>query len=169
MNNEYTSNSITSVIDASVSKTGPLFAPPWIRLCARLFATSLDDKLAGGRDPLSSQLLSARSQQLVAAHYRRGIADSWLDLLIDVRRPFLALNPAVPLVRTSVLEAEEEIRSLAEALVVPLPTVRGVAKSVTLLRDGAGPLYNRYGRPKLTDAVEEIIAMLDPLATTTTL
>jgi hypothetical protein len=167
--NQFPSSSLTSVIDAPVSETGTFFASPWIRLGARLFATSLDEKLASGQHPVASHFLAARAQQLMAAHYRRGIADSWLDLLTEVRRPPTRFDPAVPLVRSSVMEAEAQIHFLAEALVSPLPTVRGVAMAIAMLRDGAGPLFNRNTQLKLTDAVEEIIAQLNPLATATTL
>ena len=169
MSNEYNSRSINSVIDTLVSESVPLFTPLKTRLIARLFATSLDQKLAAGQNPASSPLLSARSQQLVAARYRRSIADSWLDLLIEVRRPYLALNPSVPLGRSSVLEAEDEIHALAEALASPLPSVRGVAMSVALLRDGAGPLFNRGSDLRLTNAINGIITVLNPLTTASTL
>jgi hypothetical protein len=167
--NQFPSSSLTSVVDVPVSETGTFFAPPWIRLGARLFATSLDEKLASGQHPVASHLLAARAQQLMAAQYRRGISDSWLNLLIEVRRPHTRFDPAVPLVRSNVIEAEGQIRSLAEALASPLPTVRGVAMAVAMLRDGAGPLFNRDSQLKLTDAVEEIIAQMNPLATATTL
>jgi hypothetical protein len=167
--NQFPSSSITSVIDAPVSETSTFLAPPWIRLGARLFAASLDQKLASGEHPAASHLLASRAQQLIAAHYRRGIADSWLDLLIEVRRPRVPFDPAVLLARNSVMQAETQIRSLAEALVGPLPTVRGTAMAIAMLRDGAGPLFNRNSQLKLTDAVEQIIAQLNPLATATTL
>jgi hypothetical protein len=167
MIDEYPSSPLTSVIDTPMSKTDEFLAPPLIRLIARLFATSLDEKLAAGEHAASSPLLAARSGQLVVARCRRGIADSWLDLLTRVRRRHQPLDPAVPPLRGSVLEAEDEIRSLAEALVRPLPTVRGVAMSIAMLRDGAGPLFNRNSQLKLTSAVDEIIALLDPLATAT--
>ena len=167
--NQFPSRSLTSVIDAPALETGAFFAPPWMRLSARIFSISLDQKLSAGQHPATSHLLATRAQQLVAPHYRRGLADSWLDLLIEVRRPRAAFDPVVPLVRSSVMEAEAQIRSLAEALVSQLPTVRGVAMAIAMLRDGAGPLFNRNTQLKLTDAVEEIIAQLNPLATATTL
>ena len=70
----------------------------------------------------------------------------------------------MPLLRSDVLEAEDQIRSLAEVLVSPLPTVRGVAMSILTLRDGAGPLFNRNSHIRVIDAVKEILGLLDPLA-----
>jgi hypothetical protein len=167
--NQFPSSSLTSVIDAPSTETGAHFTLPWIHLAARLLSISLDQKLAAGQDPATSHLLATRAQQLVAPHYRRGLADSWLDLLIEVRRPRIDFDPAVPLVRSSVLESEDQIHSLAEALVSPLTAVRGVAMAVALLGDGAGPLFNRHSELKLTSAIEEIIAQLNPLSSATTL
>ena len=87
MTNENPSNSTTSVMVAPFSETSPFFTPPWVRLGARLFAASLDTKLAAGEHPATSHLLAARAQQLASAQYRHGLANSWLDLLIEVRRP----------------------------------------------------------------------------------
>lgn len=165
--NEYPSTSITSVTDAPVSEANVLLAPRWTRLCARLFAGSLDQKLASGQHPATNPLLATRAQQLVAARFRRELADSWLDLLVEVRRPRALFDAAVPLVRNRVMGAEPQIRRLAEALVSPLVSVRGVASAIALLRDGASPLFNRDSELRLTDAVEQIIELLNPLATTT--
>jgi hypothetical protein len=164
MSNENPSNSTTSVMVAPFSETGPLFASPWVRLGARLFAASLDSKLATGEHPANSHLLAARAQQLASTHLRRGLADSWLDLLIEVRRPRNLFDPVVPLVRSRVLAAEAQIRALADALVSPLPTVRGLAMAIETLRDGAGPLFNPSSPTMLTSSIEAIIAQLNPLS-----
>ncbi|MGD0851832.1 MAG: hypothetical protein ABSA07_00550 [Acidimicrobiales bacterium] len=145
-------------------QTSANFFPPWLRLVTRLFAASLDPKLAAGQDPASGDLLAARAQQLMAAPYRRGIADAWLHLLTEARRRRDPFDLSVPIVRDSVLDAQDQIRSLAEVLVSPLPTVRGVALSIEILRDGAGPIFNRSSQTPLTEEVERVIASLDPLA-----
>jgi hypothetical protein len=167
MTNENPSNSTTSVMVAPFNETGPLFASPWVRLGARLFAASLDSKLATGQHPANSHLLAARAQQLASTHYRHGLANSWLDLLIEVRRPRSLFDPVVPLVRSRVLAAETQIRALADALVSPLPTVRGLAMAIEALRDGAGPLFNPSSRTKLTSALEAIVVELNPLSSAT--
>jgi hypothetical protein len=155
--------SITSLDEAPVFQTSAFF-PSWFRLATRLFAASLDPKLAAGQDPASGDLLAARAQQLMAAQYRRGIANAWLHLLIEAHRHRDPFDLSVPLVRDHVLDAEDQIRSLAEVLVSPLPTVRGVAMSIEILRDGAGPIFNRSCEMPLTDVVERVIASLNPLA-----
>jgi hypothetical protein len=167
MTNENPSNSTTSVMVAPFNETGPLFASPWVRLGARLFAASLDAKLATGQHPANNHLLAARAQQLASTRYRRELADSWLNLLIEVRRPHSYFDPAVPLVRSRVLAADAQIRALADALVSPLPTVRGLAMAIETLRDGTGPLFNPTSPTKLTSSIEAIVARLNPLSSAT--
>jgi hypothetical protein len=163
--NEIPSNYHTARTDGPLFGAGTFLTPSWINRGARIFAVSLDQKLASGQPPTASYLLAARAQQLMLVKYRRGIAESWLNLLIEVRRPRAPFDARVPLVRSSVMKAETQIRSLAEALVGTLPTVRGVAMAVSMLRDGAGPLFYRDSKLKLTNAVEEINARINPLAT----
>jgi hypothetical protein len=165
MNNERPSSTFTSTLGAPLSETQWFNFPAWLRLSARLLAPSLDERLAAGEHPATSDLLAARSQQLMSVGSRHGIAESWLRLLIEARRPFNPFDISVPLMRRDVLDAEDQIRSLAEALVSPLPTVRGVAMSLVMLRDGAGPLFNKNCEIKLADALERAITQLDPLVT----
>jgi len=164
MNNHHPSGSFTTALEAPFSEVGTFHLSPWLRLSARLLAPSLDQKLATGQHPATSGLLAARCQQLVSAESRHGIAESWLCLLVEIRRPYNPFDVAVPLARNNIVDAEHQIRSLAAALVGPLPTVRGVAMAIATLRDGAGPLFNRNSDTELTDVVDEIIAKVDPLA-----
>jgi hypothetical protein len=164
MNCEHSSHPSTSTLEAETPGTDAFLVPAWLRLSARLFATSLDQRLAVGVHPATSPLLVVRSQQIVAAPYRGDLAESWLRLLIEARKPYNPLGIAVPLVSSAVLAAQDQIHSLAEVLVSPLPTVRGVAMAVATLRDGAGPLFNPNCQVNLTHAVEVIIAKLNPIS-----
>jgi hypothetical protein len=162
MTNDNFSQSLTAAIETPTGHDA-VVAPSWASVIARLFAPSLDTKLAGGTHPAENPRLAARAQQLAAPSYRRGIADSWLDLLIEVRRARTLFDPSVPLVRSHVLAAEGQIRALAGALVSPLPTVRGLAMSVAMLRDGSGPLFNVKSDTTLSASIERIISSLNPL------
>lgn len=163
MTYENPSRSRASVMDAPFIEPRALFASPWVRIGARLFAASLDSKLATGQHPANSHWLAARAQHLASIRFRRSLADSWLDLLIEVRRPRRYFEPVVPLVRSRVIAAEAQIRALAEALVSPLPTVRGLAMAIDTLRDGSGPLFNPGSTTKLTSSIEAIVVQLNPL------
>ena len=72
------------------------------------------------------------------------------------------LNEAQAFIRSHVYGAESQIRALADALVSPLPTVRGLAMSVAALRDGAGPLFNVHSDTMLSASIERIIDTLNP-------
>jgi hypothetical protein len=140
------------------------FTSPWVRIFARVRATSLDAKLASGDDPATSDVLSVRAQQLASPTLRHTVATSWLDLAVQAHVPFSRFNPAVRFERRRVLSVEPEIRELADALEGPLPRVRGVAMALSLLRDGAGPVFNPANSANLSSVLRDTIANIDPLA-----
>jgi hypothetical protein len=130
----------------------------------RMLGASLDNKLAGGRAPETSRLLATRAQLIVSLAKRRELADNWLDLLVQAREPSGFLNPRVPLVRDRIVGAQAQIQALADALLAPMPTSRGVAMARSLLSNGAGPIYDRACSTDLGSTLREVIARLDPLA-----
>ena len=136
----------------------------WVRLGARIFGSSLDEHLADGDQPDAHPLLSARALQLSSWQLRRSIADSWLDILIQARQKLTPFDPRIPVVRRRVVEADDQIRAVADALVAPLTTARGVAMASSLLTDGAGPLYNPGSTTDLRSALGDVLRLLDPLA-----
>jgi hypothetical protein len=133
-------------------------------LGARIFGSSLDEHLADGDQPDAHPLLSARALQLSSWQLRRSIADSWLDILIQARQKLTPFDPRIPVVRRRVVEADDQIRAVADALVAPLTTARGVAMASSLLTDGAGPLYNPGSTTDLRSALGDVLRQLDPLA-----
>lgn len=131
---------------------------------ARMLGASLDNKLAEGCAPETSRLLATRSQLIVSPTMRRALADNWLALLVQAREPAGFLNPRVPLVLDRIVAAQTQIQELADALLAPVPTSRGVAMARSLLSDGSGPVYNSACSTDLGLALREVIARLDPLA-----
>ena len=157
-------NPATAKVDITVSEERrAVRGPLWVLVGAKLLGVSLDDKLAEGRAPDTSPLLAARAQLLVSLTKRRALAENWLDLLIQARRPFSPLDPTVPIVRGRIIAAQAQIEALAEALLAPMPTWRGVAMASSLLSDGSGPIYNRACSVDLASMLCEIIAHLDPV------
>jgi hypothetical protein len=154
----------TAKVDITVSQERrAVRGPLWVLVGATLLGTSLDDKLAEGHAPDAGPLLAARAQLLVSLTKRRALAENWLDLLIHVRRPFSPLDPRVPIVRGRIIGAQAQVEALAEALLTPMPTSRGVAMASSLLSDGAGPIYNSACSVDLASKLCEIIAHLDPV------
>ena len=154
----------TANVDITVSQERRAVRRPlWVLVGAKLRGASLDDKLAEGHAPDTSPLLAARAQLLVSLTKRRALSENWLDLLIQVRRPFSPLDPRVPIVRGRIIGAQAQVEALAEALLTPMPTSRGVAMASSLLSDGSGPIYNSACSVDLASTLREIIAHLDPV------
>ena len=142
---------------------------PWDRLVARLFASSLDRRLAQGDAPEATRLLAARAQRLVAPDTRQALADNWNGLLRRARQPVPTFGRHVPLCRERIAGVEVEVRALVAALVAPSPLpARGVAIVSRLLCDGAGPLFNMHWPGDLGATVRRAAALLDPSAALTT-
>jgi len=155
----------TAKVDITVSQERrAVRVPLWVLVGARLLGASLDDKLAEGRAPDISPLLAARAQLLVSLTKRRALAKSWRALLVEARGPSKFLNPSVPLVRGRIIGAQAQIEALAEALLAPMPTSRGVAMASSLLSDGSGSIYYRGCSADLGSTLCEIIAHLDPVS-----
>ena len=135
----------------------------WVRLVSRLLASSLDRQLAEGTSPESNLLLAARAHVLVTPVTRRALVEGWEGLLAQARRPAAMRSPRVPLNRESVTTCEPEIEEMVHALLNPLPIpARGTAMASWLLRNGAGPTYNRHRSGEMRIALRQAITHLDP-------
>jgi len=134
----------------------------WICLIARFLASSLDRQLAEGRSPESHRLLAARAQVLVSPVMRRELVDSWENLLVQARRSPVMRDPRAPFNRQGIIECECDIQEMLKALLTPSPVpARGMAMASWLLRDGGGPIYNRYRSGELGATLRETITQLD--------
>jgi hypothetical protein len=141
------------------------------RVLARVFGASLDESLASGSAPESSQLLAVRARDIVSLRRRTATAANWERLLRVARRsasvppvPRSGARPAaMPVCARRIVAAELAIDELVSCLSVPLPVpARGVAMARVLLTDATGPVYNSRSRVSLTAAVEAAITQLDP-------
>jgi hypothetical protein len=122
----------------------------------------LDKKLSSGAAPESTLLLASRADSLSTSRARREIAFGWLNLLQKSRRAS-ARNPLAPLCRRRVIEAQDAILRVVDALEVELPVpARGVAMACELLTDGLGPIYNPMNSQDLRARLAEVAENLDP-------
>jgi hypothetical protein len=134
----------------------------WVHIAARLLASTLDRRLAEGRSPESRRLLAARAHVLVSPVIRRELGDSWENLLVQARRSPVMRDPRAPFNRQAIIECESDIHEMLRALLTPLPVpARGTAMASWLLRDGAGPIYNRRCSGDLGTTLRETISQLD--------
>ncbi len=131
------------------------------RLLARLFAGSLDRRLAAGRPPEASRLLAARAQVLASPAMRAALATDLARIGAGSRQTPVMRSPKVPLNRAGVIACAPLLQQAFDALVAPRPTLaRGVAVISCLLSDGTGPLYDRRRSGELPDTLSEAIAQL---------
>ena len=102
---------------------------------------------------------------LVSPVTRLELAQSWKNLLVQSRTPPAMRNPRVPLNREGIIARESDISEMLNALAAPFPiAARGAAMVSCLLRDGAGPLYDRRRSAELIVALSEALGQLDPSA-----
>jgi hypothetical protein len=130
---------------------------------ARLRATSIDHRLAGGTPPWESPLLAARALQLTHARRRRSLARS-LERLTEraEQAPSPGITAVVPVCRSQVREASATISSLAARMRDGRPLdARGVARLLALLCDGTGPLYVPSDPGALDEALKDAYRGLD--------
>ena len=96
-----------------------------------------------------------RAGQLAEPLTRRHLARSLRHVVADAERPHaVVLSSRVPTVRDAVDHWREGLLGLAERLEQPGPTDPcGVARVLSLLTDGNGPLYNPAPDRSLGDAL----------------
>jgi hypothetical protein len=133
---------------------------------ARMLSWRIDAELAAGRPPEWSRLHAVRADQLVSPAFRSELADNWEHVLgVAIGSATASTQARSILRRDRILEAEPRIRELVKLLrgQQALPA-GGVASARDLLTDGTGPLYSPVSGTKLSDAVAEVVARLDPAA-----
>jgi hypothetical protein len=127
------------------------------RVRAHLRSLTLDAELAAGEPVSTDRLRAVRAAMLVAPALRRQLARGWLGLLPGRRE-------IIPVLRSEVLAARDDIAELAAALRSPGPVgPRGVALANLLLTDGTGPLYVPREGVSLRDQVRIAIDRLQPI------
>jgi hypothetical protein len=129
----------------------------------RLHTASLDRELATGSRPLS-QACILRARQLGDPARRRQLAGSIRRLVTDAAKPSLyPLSSAVPVDRTGVQRWGEGLLGIAERLErSESANPCGLARVMTLLTDGAGPLYCHAAERSLDEALWWIADGLQP-------
>jgi hypothetical protein len=126
-----------------------------LRIRVHVHRGGLDRQLADGLAPEAFLDRALRASQLADPATRRRMARSLRRLVREAKLPAAArLCSAVPVHRRAVLPWSEALLGLAERLENPAPVNPcGVARTVVLLSDGAGPLYNPAACHAMENAV----------------
>jgi hypothetical protein len=131
------------------------------RLRARLRARALDRALAAGEPSEAAPAVALRARRLTELSKRAELARTLRQLVDRARQASSFSSAQVPVARSAVLTATEELSRLANELLTPGPVgVGGVAQVQLLISDGTGPLYNPHARTNLAAAAERAIEAL---------
>ena len=139
----------------------------WVRLRVRWKRRELDDALAHGANPVTSEELALRAKQLSEPATRVRLAALYENLFrLAAGGPGPGATAAMivaPFDAHRVATNRPVLAALAERLRSPGPhDVRGLAMASNLLEDANGPLYARSRIDELEPAVRRAIAALEP-------
>jgi hypothetical protein len=139
----------------------------WVRLRVRWKRRELDAALAHGANPVTTEELALRAEQLQDPATRARLAAHYENLFrLATEGPGPGATTAVvvaPFDARRVAADRPVLAALAETLRGPGPhEVRGLAMASNLLEDAEGPLYARSSVDELEPAVRRAIAALEP-------
>lgn len=139
---------------------------PSLGLRVRVWVRSpeLDLQLAEGVRPASSPELELRAEQICSTRSRRALSRGLTGAVDDAARRQGPWAPAVPIVRSGVVDAAGPLVCLARDLrTANDPPVRAVALVSFLLRDGvASPLYNPHSAVTVREIAQRARSALAP-------
>jgi hypothetical protein len=127
-------------------------------------AAELDQALAAGSDPLASEALLWRAEQLVEAKLRRGFAEALERIVDEVARGGPQMLPGPQLIRRDVIRDNRSLLLvLAERLRSDGPqALRGLAKVDLLVSYQDSALYRGPSALTLKLELLDVLAALDP-------
>lgn len=136
-----------------------------VRLRAAVRAVELDQALATGVDPLDSDLLLWRAQQLAEPSKRAGFADSIEKIVQEVDRGAPQMAPGPQIVNRDLIKQNRSLLLvLAERLRSDGPhDLRGLAMADLLVGYGDSQLYRARSPLQLKWALLELLVALDPV------
>jgi hypothetical protein len=142
---------------------GLLLGGVWLRCVTWRRAQELDDQLACGTDPMTSDELSLRAGQLASARSRARLACALRGAVEIADRPFDPLRLGPPLIqRTEVQENRELLLELAGRLRAGGRLgVEGLAMTSVLVGDEVGPLFCKAASGSLTVSANHALLALE--------
>jgi hypothetical protein len=142
---------------------GLLLGGVWLRWVTRRQAHELDEQLASGTDPITSDELSLRAGQLGSARSLERFACILRGAVALAEAPFDPFRLGPPVIRRAqVQENRELLLELAERLRGGGSLgVQGLAITSLLVGDGVSPLYSKAARSSLNASVNRALLALD--------
>jgi hypothetical protein len=135
----------------------------WLRFITWRRAHDLDEQLASGTDPISSDELSLRAGQLASARTRARFACVLRGAVELAHAPFDPVRMGRPVIRRAqVQENRELLLELADRLRAGgYVRVQGLAITSLLVGDGVSALYSKAARRSLNASVGHALLALD--------
>jgi hypothetical protein len=131
-----------------------------LRLRILLGRSRLDRELATGAD-LGHPARRERGRQLATLEARERVAANVERLIAEAHRRDPILSAAVPVRHDAIREARPELIGLARSLREPVEvSPQGIARTLILLTDGAGPVFNSKCGASLRGEVQAAEAAL---------
>jgi hypothetical protein len=119
---------------------------------------AFDAVLAAGADPDSDARLAAHAARLARPHHMSALAEALERALEEAEHREPVISAAVPVRKSEVLGARDELLALAAALRTnEAPPARAPALSRRLLIGGDSPLFNPEAAGTLRGAVREAL------------
>ena len=142
---------------------GLLLGGVWLRFVTWRRARDLDEQLAQGTDPITSDELSLRAGQLASARSRGRCACVLRGAVELANAPFDPFRMGRPLIRRAqVQENRELLLQLADRLRAGgYLHPRGLAITSLLVGDGVSALYSKSARSSLNASVGGALLALD--------
>jgi hypothetical protein len=142
---------------------GLLLGGVWLRFVTWRRARDLDEQLAQGTDPITSDELSLRAGQLASARSRGRCACVLRGAVELANAPFDPFRMGRPLIRRAqVQENRELLLELADRLRAGgYRHPRGLAITSLLVGDGVSALYSKSARSSLNASVGGALLALD--------
>jgi hypothetical protein len=142
---------------------GLLLGGVWLRCVTWRQARQLDEQLARGTDPITSDALSLRAGQLTSARSRGRFACVLRGAVELADAPFDPVRMGRPVIRRAqVHENRGLLLELADRLRAGGGLgVQGLAITSLLVGDGVSPLYSKAERGSLKEIVNRALLALD--------
>jgi hypothetical protein len=142
---------------------GLLLGGVWLRCVTWRQAHELDEKLARGTDPITSDELSLRAGQLASARSRRKFACVLRGAVALADAPFDPFRMGRPVIRRAQIQENRRLLlELADRLGAGgILGVRGLAITSLLVRDGVSPLYSKAARSSLKASAGHALVALN--------
>jgi hypothetical protein len=143
---------------------GLLLGGVWLRCVTWRRAHELDDQLARGTDPMTSDELSLRVGQLGSARSRRRLACTLRGAVEVADMPYDPFRIGPPVIRRALIQENREVLLELAARLRAGGRLGGEGLAITslLVGNGLSPLFSKAASGSLTASANRALLALEP-------